>query len=427
YSRDELLGRSMSLIFPAYDSMVVSSAFHDTPPPSRREIDCVYRTKEGKDLPVLFTHSLLRNRSGEIEGAICVALDIRKKKREEAEKERLQQQLHQAKKMESIGTLAAGIAHDFNNLLTAILGFTDLARERVGNDHPIVEDLDQVRDTGRRATELVRQILAFGRETKQEKGPIQVQTLVKEILKLLRSSIPTNIEIEQRLDAEEIFIIADPSQIQQLVMNLCRNAAQALEASGGKLQVGLEAVDLTDDETHPEGLKPGCYLRIIVSDTGPGMDEATLARIYDPFFTTKEVGKATGLGLSVVHGIIKAHNGTISVQSKPGQGTTFTIYLPAQPSAPTSILQPRPPLPLGKKERILAVDDEQAISMFLSQMLPEIGYQATVFSDSEEALAAFRADPYSYDLVLTDQAMPGLQGTSLAKVMLRLRPDLPII
>lgn len=348
--------------------------------------------------------------------------------REEEERRALEAQLRQAQKMEAIGTLAGGIAHDFNNILAAILGYTELAKQKMIPESEPDHCLVQVLRATYRAKELVRQILAFSRKGEQEMKSMRIQCVVKEALKLLRASLPASIEIQQRIGVDCRPILADPTRIHQIILNLCTNASHAMEAKGGTLSVLLEDTALGEEEAQAQGLAAGDYVLLVVSDTGHGMGKEVMDHIFEPYFTTKERGKGAGMGLAIVHGLVKASGGKISVASTIGQGTTFRILFPqvrdkAGEEAPQKIS-----VSSGQgSERIFVIDDEQAIVAMEKIALERLGYQVQLFADSEEALAAFRADPQGCDLVVTDQTMPHLSGMDLAKAFLAIRPDLPII
>ena len=344
----------------------------------------------------------------------------------EDEKEKLQAQLIQAQKMEAIGVLAGGIAHDFNNILTVILGFSEIARADAAPGSRLVQDLDRVLIAAHRASDLVKQILAFSRQSTVARIPIKIQPLVKESLKMLRASIPSTISIKEDIHPQCGAILADPTQVHQVVMNLCSNAFQAMERSGGVLSVALNPV-VIDLPTLADGrpIKPGGYVELTVSDTGIGIGPDIIAQIFDPFFTTKEIGKGTGLGLSITHGIIESYGGAITVESTVGQGTTFHVYFPVVQEE-TKECEESLEAPRGK-ERILFVDDEEFVAGLGKDMLERLGYTVTAHSRSIEALEAFMNDPAQFDLVITDQTMPGLTGIELAKRMLSIRPELSIV
>ena len=361
-------------------------------------------------------------------GFIEVVEDVTEARRAEEEKAKVERQLLQAQKMESIGTLAGGIAHDFNNILSGIIGYTDLALLRSAEADVVRENLRQVRKAADRATELVRQILTFSRRRRQEKSPVQIAPIIREALKLLRASIPTTIEIAQDITAEGT-VLADPTQIHQVVMNLCTNAYHAMLERGGKLGVSLKEITVDRILSDPGlELPPGQYVLLSVSDTGCGMDRETLSRIFEPYFTTKKNESGSGLGLAVVHGIVKDHHGRISVYSEPGQGTLFTVYLPMlvrQVSEPGEVA-PAPPVSRGH-ERIMVVDDEAAIRDMACQFLTQAGYRVEVFGNGAEAWAAWRRTPEAWDLLYTDQTMPGMTGEQLVARVRELRPGLPVI
>jgi len=358
---------------------------------------------------------------------LCTALDITAQKQTEAEHRDLERMLQQAQKMEAIGTLAGGIAHDFNNILSPILIQTEMALLDLPDDSLIRLNLEDVLDAGNRARELVRQILAFSRQGEEERTAFKVSTVVKDALKLLRATLPATIEIKPDIQADSEMIMADATQIHQVLMNLCTNASQAMQTKGGELVVGLEHVDLnpTAAAAIPD-LEPGSYLKIKVSDTGDGMDHITQERIFDPYFTTKEKTGGTGMGLAVVHGIIRSYEGAITFESELGKGTTFWVFLPClERESPMKSIKTEP-LPTGD-ERILLVDDEKAIIDAIQQMLERLGYQVVARTSSVEALEVFRSQPESFDLLLTDQTMQGMTGEALAKKVMAIRSDIPIV
>jgi nitrogen-specific signal transduction histidine kinase/ActR/RegA family two-component response regulator len=343
------------------------------------------------------------------------------------ERKRLETQLRQAHKMQAIGTLAGGIAHDFNNILTAILGYTELAMEERKQDRVLREYLQGVLTAGHRAKDLVQQILAFSRQTEPVRTPIQAHLLIREVLGLLRAVLPSTITIQPVIATYAGAVLADPTQIQQVVLNLCMNAAHAMRESDGVIEVRLEPVDLpTDHTTVTAVLRAGPYVRLIVRDTGHGMAPEILERIFEPFFTTKQMGEGTGMGLAVVHGIVTSHGGGITVESTPGQGTTFAVYLPRLVAPTTSTVDTEEPLP-GWHERILLVDDEETLVYLWRAALEHLGYSVVVCTSSPEALDVFRAAPQSFDVVITDYTMPTMTGEVLARELRRIRPDIPII
>lgn len=355
---------------------------------------------------------------------LCIALvqDITARKQ-------LEEQFRQAQKMEAIGTLAGGIAHDFNNVLAAIMGYTELVKMESPGNSTVLKYLDAVLQGGRRATDLVRQILAFSRQQELERMPIQLRPVVEEALLLLRATLPTTVEFETSFANAVPTVLADPSQVHQIVMNLCTNAVHAMKDRPGRLTVKLEKVrvDLKLAASVP-GLNSGEYARLVVSDTGKGMDQATLSRIFEPFFTTKATGQGTGLGLAVVHGIMQSHEGAVAVHSCPGEGTTFQLYFPKHVSVEmAAATRPGTTAPWGSGERILFVDDEAPLIMVGRKVLERLGYAVETSSNATDALARVRAHPEAFDLVVTDQTMPGMTGTALAEKIHTLRPNLPII
>jgi len=368
---------------------------------------------------------------GTLEKVIHVGTDITKTKEAEAEKAALEVQLLQSQKMEAVGTLAGGIAHDFNNILTPIIGYSELGLQRSGIDPALAEDLRRILTAAHRARDLVAQILAFSRKTAIERTPVQIGSLVKEVVKLLRASLPASIEIRQNISLDCGKIYADPTQIHQILMNLGVNAYHAMEdAHSGVLGISLAEVTLEDEDVKATvlGMRPGPYVLLEVSDTGCGMDQATLAKVFDPYFTTKDKDKGTGLGLATVHGIMKAYGGHIAVYSEPGTGTCFRLYFPVAASdSPQDRSVQDSPLPRGNGERIMVVDDESVIVDLERSLLEGMGYAVTGFTDSEEALRALRVRIGDFDLVISDMTMPKVTGLDLLKEIKALRPALPII
>jgi len=354
--------------------------------------------------------------------------DITERKKQDEARKQAEDKLRQAQKMEAIGVLAGGIAHDFNNILAIIFGYTDLALLALEEGHPAAGHVGQVVQASLRAKELVQQILAFSRKGEKERRPVQLAQIAKEALKMLRASLPSSITITPGF-ASDAVIFGDPTRIHQVLMNLCTNAAHAMQERGGELGVSLSDVSLVSDagSRHLE-LDPGNYVVLAVSDTGTGIDAAIMDRIFDPFFTTKQSGAGTGLGLSVVHGIVKDHGGEIEVASTPGLGTSFRLYFPVLERFDGA--QPAPKAPLVKGEgRILVVDDEPELGRAMQQMLEQLGYTAALENDPGAALELFRKDLESdpFDLVLTDMTMPHQTGAELAVELLRLKPGLPVL
>jgi nitrogen-specific signal transduction histidine kinase/ActR/RegA family two-component response regulator len=342
------------------------------------------------------------------------------------DKKMVQKQLMQAQKMESIGNLAGGIAHDFNNILSSIIGFAELALDDAPEGTPLEESLQEVFWAGKRARDLVKQILAFARQSDEKRSPLQPSIIIKEALKFIRSTIPATIEIRQRLDSNSL-IMANATQLHQVLMNLFTNAAHAMEDAGGELEVSLKDVVMDKVEALNDlGLRQGGYVEIKVSDTGTGIGPEAMGRIFDPYFTTKGPGEGSGMGLAIAHGIVESYGGRITVQSRLGKGTTFTLYLPV--TGKRTALRSHAPeaLPSGT-ERILLVDDEDYIVKLGSKILQRLGYSVTTRTSSLEALELFRAKPDAFDLLITDMSMPNMTGDRLSIEVLNIRPHLPII
>lgn len=367
-----------------------------------------------------------------LEGIACHIGEAFMRRQAEETNLKLAGQLQQSQKMEAIGTLAGGIAHDFNNILAAILGYSSLIRAQLDKNSKACHDIDQVITAGKRAADLVKQILSISRQHEKKLQPLRMQSIVQEVLKLLRATTSSLVTIQSSIDPDCPQLLADPTELHQLVMNLCTNANYALlEKGGGELllKVDLQPVELTQLMIRDSGLTvaPGAFVKLLVTDTGRGMDNDTLARIFEPYYTTKKIGEGTGLGLAMVHSIITSYGGAILVQSELGVGTSFSVYLPIFKSADEQAAQVQTaPLPRGD-ERILVVDDEQAIATLRQRILGELGYRVTVLTDAEEALQAFVQQPDAFDLIITDMNMPKMLGTSLAQACLSIRPGIPII
>jgi PAS domain S-box-containing protein len=369
-----------------------------------------------------------RDQTGEIAGIVIFSEDITERKQLEEDRARVEVQLRQAQKMEALGTLAGGIAHDFNNILAIIIGFTELIISGPKGNLKVVPELQQVLKAAYRAKDLVQQILAFSRMSEPEKIPVQAGPIVKEAMKMLRASLPVTIDFKVNIDSTAL-VLGDASQIHQVIMNLCTNAGCAMRDHGGELSVNLVDASL-EPESIPlhSGLKPGPYVLLSVKDTGHGIAAADLERIFDPFFTTKKKGEGTGLGLSVVHGIVKRHGGAIEVESLPGKGASFQVYLPAVETAQAMAPVDAAALPYGQ-ERILLVEDEPALATAMKQMLERLGYRVDERTSSVDALSTFlsHGEDNSYDLVISDMTMPRLTGLDFARELLKLRPGLPIL
>lgn len=382
----------------------------------------VNKRRDGSFIQEHMTISPIKNSKKIVTNYVAVKRDISRELY-------LEKQLQQAAKMEAIGTLAGGIAHDFNNILAVILGSGQLARRKLAEDNPVQEELKQIVASGQRAAELVKQILTFSRQREDDLQPLQIQSGVKEALKLLRATMPANIQLETAIDNECQAILADASKIHQLLMNLCSNAKHAMGRNGGVLTVNLSQITVDDPENAGvavAGLAKGRYLDLMIRDTGNGMSPEVQDKIFEPFFTTKELGGGTGLGLAIVHSIVESHNGRISVKSEPEAGTVVHIYFPVLTES-SGIDLVKDELPSGGHERILLVDDEVALSQILQRWLELFGFTVTVCLDGQEALERFCQTPDGFDLIVTDMTMPRLSGLQLAEEVLRRKPDMPII
>jgi two-component system cell cycle sensor histidine kinase/response regulator CckA len=419
WPKEEVLGRIMRHLlrteYPFPRAEIIPQLLRD----SRWEGELTHTRKDGKKIQVLSRWTLKRDRLGNPESIMIINHDI-------TERLKLEEQLRQAQKMEAIGRLTGGIAHDFNNILQTIGINADLALLDLPAESALRDNLDLILKSALRGKDLVRQMLLFGRKSQRKQEVLTLTPLIKETFKLLRSSIPTTIQMNLHLETESDAVYADPSQIQQVIMNLCTNAAYAIQGMTGSIDISLQAVTcgLTD---LPEGdMQPGDYPVLSVEDTGSGMDEGVKKQIFEPFFTTKPVGEGTGLGLPVVYGIVKSHKGGIRVYSEPGKGSIFRIYIPKAVAEVSVKGKTAEPIPRGT-ERILFVDDEELIVNSGRNMLQHLGYQVMAVLDSQEALKLFSHDPSQFDLVITDQTMPFMTGEDFGKVLMNIRPDIPVI
>jgi PAS domain S-box-containing protein len=432
YSADEVLGRNViGTIVPETDS--TGNDLRTLIADIGRRPD-LYETSENENMRrdgtrvwIAWTNKPLYTKTGEVAEILCVGYDISERKRAEEEKRQLQAQLLHAQKLEAIGTLAGGIAHDFNNILAAVIGYADMAKEEVQEGTSLARDLNQVLKAGHRAKDLVKQILAFSRQADHEPISFYPATVVKEAIKLLRPTLPATIAIGMHIDEKAGPVRIDPTQMHQVLMNLSTNAFHAMEDQCGKLDIRLRRVELdaAGVSARPEA-RPGAYVELAIGDTGPGIPTELIDRIFDPFFTTKELGKGTGMGLSIVHGIVKSCEGFVTVDSVPGQGSTFHVFLPIVAENHSTPASTDDILPRGS-EHILFIDDEEMLTTMAKTMLERLGYLVTVRTSSLEALTTFQNQPDRFDLVITDQTMPGMTGMDLSRQLLRIRPDLPII
>ena len=407
------------------------------PPKEREHINMVFRklmegnveyseynenviiTHNGQEKYVAWQNTVLRDDEGKVTGILCSGEDV-------TEKKQLQFKLQEVQKMESIGTLAGGIAHDFNNILSSILGFTELSIEDVEKGSQVEENLQEVYSAGKRARDLVKQILTFARRSDEEIKPIQPKAIAKEVLQFIRSSIPTSISIEQELHSDSL-IMGNATQMHRIFMNLCTNAAYVMEDDGGLLTVAMKDI-VVDQSLHCRrlDLAPGHYIELSISDTGCGIKPESIGKIFEPYFTTKGPGEGTGLGLAMVHGIVESYGGKIKVDSIVAKGTTFTLYLPTTKKRGNSITYTPELAPTGS-ERVLFVDDEPALAKIGGRILGKLGYEVVTRTSSVEALELFRANPDGFDLVVSDMTMPYLTGDKLAVELMKIRSDIPVI
>ena len=417
-SREELIGTDFADYFTepekarqGYEQVFAEESVRDYP------LDI--RHRDGRVTPVLYNASVYRDDAGSVIGVFAAARDV-------SERQKLEAQLRQAQKMEALGTLSGGIAHDFNNILAAIIGFTELVADHLGKGNREERHVRRILEASLRGRDLVRQLLAFSRKAEQEKKPLRVNSIVKETVRLVRASTPTTVSITTRAASDSGLIFADPTQVQQVLMNLCANAAYAMRAKGGVLDIEISNVSISPSEGSPHGIEPGPYVKLTVRDTGTGIPPEIVEKIFDPFFTTKGLGEGTGLGLAVVHGIVKQSNGYITAESEPGKGSTFTVYFPEISEEQHTEGPEDATIPTGS-ERILFVDDEEALIEMGEDILAELGYEVTSRMNGKEALSLLKEDPSRFDLVVTDVTMPEITGVDLARQALAIRPDLPII
>ena len=427
YSSDELVGQSWEVTVHPDDHSLAVFAFETMETTGIGEYEARAIGKDGSEFfkQVVMTRGI---DASDGEGHYHYFMrDVTERKRmEEALRER-DQKLQQVQKMEAIGTLAGGIAHDFNNILGAILGYSELALTQVKKEPKLMSYLGEVLTAGHRAKELVKQILAFSRRSDHQREAIDLNGMVQEVLRMVRATLPTTIEIRATLSADSAVVFADSTQMQQVIMNLCANAEHAMRAQGGVLSVTVSQIEVTESsgQEYPK-LKPGTYLQLTVQDSGQGIPNDVVERIFEPFFTTKGLGEGTGLGLAVVHGIVVGHGGHISVSSEEGKGTTFTIMLPRLDVVLLSENEKEMEWPKGVG-RILFVDDEDVLARWGEQLLTHLGYSVVVTTNPHEAVELFKKTSEQFDLVVTDQTMPTMNGEVFAKALLEIRSDIPII
>ncbi|RPI76355.1 MAG: PAS domain S-box protein, partial [Desulfobacteraceae bacterium] len=426
YSRDEMLNMEPKDITVHKQAQRVAERVAEILRTGHYMSEVVHVRKDGIHIPTELSSKIIEYLGRK--AVLSVARDITERKKAEEEKKKLEEQLRQAQKMEAIGTLAGGIAHDFNNILSPIIGYTELSLYQLEPGNKAHKNMHEVLKAAERAKNLVKQILTFSRQSEQEPKPIKVGPIIQEVAKLLQATLPSFIQVVLRISEEQGAIMADPTQIHQVLMNLGTNAYHAMKSRGGILEINLSEVVLSfEDRMHHHNLMPGPYLKLSVSDTGHGINPMVIGRIFDPYFTTKAPGEGTGMGLAVVHGIIKGYKGEISVYSEPEVGTSFHVYLPEIVSEVILPLGRTSGEASGGNEKILIVDDEEQIVDMLQQMLSQLGYRVTARTSSVEALEAFRVQPNKFDLIITDQTMPNISGVDLARMMLEIRKEIPII
>jgi len=421
YGRNELLGRNFRILkSDKHDNSFYHRMWLEITGGKVWKGRIINRLKDNQICQFETTISPIRDSHNTITHFVSVNRDV-------TQEVSLENQLRQAQKMEAMGTLAGGIAHDFNNILGAIMGYTELSMFDLPEDSMARQNLKEVLRGTNRAKDLVTQILAFSRQSEKERKPIYISLIIKEALKLLRASLPSTIQIHLDLEPESDVIIADSTQIHQVIMNLCTNAGHAMREHGGLLEMKLSNIELDEQSAifHPD-LHSGSYFQLRVSDSGPGSGSDVIERIFDPYFTTKEKGEGTGLGLAVVQGIIKSHGGATLVESVPGSGATFTIYLPRVERKAHAEQEIVDPLRMGK-ECILYVDDEETLVEMGRQMLNRLGYEVVSRTSSIEAYELFRKNPKRFDLVITDMTMPNMTGDELARRLTEIRADIPVI
>lgn len=426
YSENEIIGRNViGTILPELDqagdasSSLLANILEDPEKYSFNENE--NRLKNGKPVWISWTNKAICTADGELIGILCIGNDITKRKE-------LEDHLRQAQKMEAMGTLTGGIAHDFNNILGIILGYTEIAQHRLPTEDPLQTLLDEVKAASLRGRDVVSQLLSFSRKKEQKQRVIDIRPVIQESLKMLRSTLPATIEFQTSIPSQSFLVQGNSTQIHQILINLCTNAAHAMEENGGRLTVGLEQVSLSRKAIFfGTSLLPGDYIKLSVRDTGDGIEAHALQRIFDPYYTTKDVDKGTGMGLSIALGIVKAHGGGIRAESRIGEGTIFDVFLlsASEETQPES-LQDKQSLPTGT-ERILFVDDERMLVDLNQARLQYLGYTVSSEVDPRQALQRFQSDPEGFELVITDMAMPGMTGDRLAREILRIRNDIPIL
>ncbi|HPZ09093.1 MAG TPA: PAS domain S-box protein [Candidatus Eremiobacteraeota bacterium] len=385
--------------------------------------------KSGKKIHTSLAISPTTDEEGNYTGNLSLVTDITEQKLTEEEKRRLENQLRQSDKIRAIGTMASGIAHDFNNILVAILGYTESMLLRSPRDRIMQNNLTEIRNAAQRAINLIRQILTFSRKSEVKRMPLQIEPIVKETLKLIKRLLPPSIEIKENIKSDLVWIMADPTQIQQILINLCTNAAQSMNKKTGSIEVTLDNlnIDCTNTDLY-KNIKPGIYLRLTVSDTGVGMSPEILERIFEPYFTTKKTGEGSGMGLSVIHGIVNTYGGEITVESEVDKGTVFNIFLPSIELDNELRDNEGEKIPFKTGEKILFVDDEEEpVVRIIQQLLEQMGYEIIIKRSSTDALSMFYKEPDEFSLIIADELMPKMRGTQMAEEILRIKPNMPVI
>ena len=426
FSAEEAIGRTADELLQTRFPLPLEQIWDELRNTGRWEGELIHTRRDGTEIIVASRWAVHRDAHGEIESILETNNDVTEHRRAEEERRRLEASLLQASKLEAMGTLAGGIAHDFNNILGAILGYGELAQNDAPAGSAMRRYVDNIMSAGQRAKSLVARILAFSRSGLGQRLPVHVQSVVAEALDLLSASLPDDVRLERSLAADDAAVIGDPTQIHQVVLNLCTNAVQAMK-SGGTLAVRLELITLQAPMTLVTGaLAAGEYVRLEVSDTGGGIDADLRDRIFDPFFTTKGVGVGTGLGLSLVHGIATDLGGGVDMRSEVDRGTTFSVYLPCC-GRTSQVAHEQEALPRGNGEVVMLVDDEEVLVRLGEEMIAELGYEPVGFTSAADALEAFRADPQRFAVVLSDETMPGMTGSQLAERIRAISNDIPIV
>ncbi len=422
YDKSELMGMNYQSYMDKENAEKIFQTFNNVYKTgiTTEALDWQFLRKDGTHFVCEMIVSLIKDSDGNKTGFSGIGRNI-------TDRKYLENQLAHAHKMESIGTLAGGIAHDFNNILHMILGNSELATKDIPKSSAAWSKIEQIKSASLKASGIVNQLLRFSRNTEPEFKAINAVSVIKEVVKFLQSTIPASIEINTRLPDTDITILADHVQIYQVLLNICTNASQAMEETGGLLTITAQNVSLGKKEVkrHPD-LSVGDHIKITIEDTGPGIPHDITDKIFDPYFTTKEIGKGSGLGLAIVHGIVQSHNGIILLENQINQGAVFTVFFPMIDGHPTMEVEPLNQLPTGT-ENILFVDDEPIIVDVSQQTLEHLGYKVEVRLNPREALDLFQKDPTAFDLIITDMTMPGMSGAELSKKILGIRPDMPII